>query len=106
MCFVSYYNNPFKLLPSMYNFIHDDLSFTSFQLIISTFNQLITYGYMCYWKSMGKVIKKNAMLWTMPAQNQSGMHIKFNFPFKNCFMSNNGARVNENSDEGFKSLQY
>lgn len=82
---------------------------------MSTFNQLITNGYMCYWKSMTKVIKKNAVLWTTPTHKSTGMHFKFNFPFENCSISNSLIRVDRNknliknnnqTDGGFESLQY
>ncbi|XP_060845182.1 uncharacterized protein LOC132924752 [Rhopalosiphum padi] len=85
------------------------------KLIMSTFNQLITNGYMCYWKSMTKVIKKNAVLWTTPTHKSTGMHFKFNFPFENCSISNSLIRVDRNknliknnnqTDGGFESLQY
>ncbi|XP_050056795.1 uncharacterized protein LOC114120697 isoform X2 [Aphis gossypii] len=49
------------------------------KIIILTFNQLITNGYMCYWKSNGKIFKNNAELWTV--HNPSGMHINLNLPF-------------------------
>ncbi|XP_050062130.1 uncharacterized protein LOC114124751 isoform X3 [Aphis gossypii] len=76
------------------------------KLIMSTFNQLITNGYMCYWKSMTKVLKKNADLWTTPTQDSFGMHFKFNFPF-DCVDKNKNLITNHNQiDNGFKSLHY
>ncbi|KAE9534333.1 hypothetical protein AGLY_008423 [Aphis glycines] len=62
------------------------------KIIILTFNQLITNGYMCYWKSNGKIFKNNAELWTV--HNPSGMHINLNLPItiqNNASISNFGG---------------
>ncbi|XP_025206293.1 uncharacterized protein PF07_0086-like [Melanaphis sacchari] len=67
------------------------------KMIIQTFNHLITNGYMCYWKSMIKVLKKNAVLWTTPTHKPSGTYFKFNFPFEDCSIS---------SSLTFTMLQY
>eukprot|EP00102_Acyrthosiphon_pisum_P007426 XP_003242381.1 PREDICTED: uncharacterized protein LOC100574616 [Acyrthosiphon pisum] len=49
------------------------------KIIMLTFNQIITIGYMCYWKSNAEILKKNAELWTV--HNPCGMPIHFNMPF-------------------------
>eukprot|EP00102_Acyrthosiphon_pisum_P020112 XP_016657322.1 PREDICTED: uncharacterized protein LOC100572005 isoform X2 [Acyrthosiphon pisum] len=73
------------------------------KLIISTFNLLISKGYMCYWKSMAKLLTKNAKLWTTPTHDQSGMIFKVNFPFDE---NTNLKRNNNHKNDGFKSLEY
>ncbi|XP_060845607.1 uncharacterized protein LOC132925208 [Rhopalosiphum padi] len=55
------------------------------KIIMLTFNLLITNGYMCYWKSSGKILKNNAKLWTV--HNPSGMPINFNSPFNQTILS-------------------
>lgn len=50
-----------------------------------TFNQIITIGYMCCWKSNAKILKKNAELWTV--HNPCGMPINLNFPFNQTIIS-------------------
>ncbi|CAI6373018.1 unnamed protein product [Macrosiphum euphorbiae] len=73
------------------------------KLIMSTFNLLISNGYMCYFKSMAKVLSKNAKLWTTPTHNQSGMLFDVNFPFdENTNLNTN----NKQKNDGFKSLEY
>ncbi|XP_060856522.1 uncharacterized protein LOC132934251 [Metopolophium dirhodum] len=73
------------------------------KLIMSTFNLLISNGYMGYWKSMAKILTKNAKLWTTPAHNKSGMLFKVNFPFDENTNYNTNIYQKNN---GFQSLKY
>jgi len=70
---------------------------------MSTFNLLISNGYMSYWRSMAKILTKNAEIWTTPAHNQSGMHFKVNFPFDE---NTNLTPNNNQKNEGFETLKY